>query len=297
MDVVGIGALNVDMLYRVERIARLGEEVPILSAVRAPGGSAANTIVGLSRLGVSTGFIGNAGSDIEGKYILKDLKREGVDIKGVSMLKGSTGLIIGFIDKRGERVLYAFPGVNDALELNKQRINYAKNAKFLHMSSFVGDRSYRAQKKLLKKLRSVKISFSPGMLYAKKGFEALEALIKRAEVIFLNRKEMLLMTGLEFKKGSKKLLDAGAKVIAVTLGDRGCYVASLEESHALNAFKTKVVDTTGAGDAFSAGFLYGVLLKKDLKTCGKIGSKLASLCVAKVGAREGLPHEADFIFF
>lgn len=290
MDVIGVGALNVDMLYRVNRIAGLGEEVPILSANKCPGGSAANTVVALSRLGAKTGFIGNVGSDTEGRYILKDLEKEGVDARGVSVVSGSTGLIIGFIDKNGERVLYACPGVNDAVELSAKRIKYAKSAKFLHMSSFVGAKSYRAQKKLLKKLRSVKISLSPGMLYAEKKLDELGVLIERTEVIFLNEEEMRLMTGARREKGTKRLLDAGAKIVAVTLGKRGCYIASRNEAHVVNALRTKVVDTTGAGDAFSAGFLYGMLRKKDLKTCGKIGNALAARCITRVGARDGLPY-------
>ncbi len=83
MDVIGIGALNVDRLYFVSSIARGGEEVSVYSETVAPGGSAANTIVALSRLGLRTGFVGMIGTDEDSKLVLEDLKKEKVDTQKV----------------------------------------------------------------------------------------------------------------------------------------------------------------------------------------------------------------------
>lgn len=293
MDVIGVGALNLDRIYRAEKIARGGEEVPITSLKESPGGSAANTIVALARLGVRVGFVGKIGRDREGKLILEDLKKEGVNIKGIAKSKGRTGIILGFVDSSGERAMYAYPGVNDELRINESNLSYAKQAKFLHLSSFVGERSYQAQKELLEKLSNVKISFSPGMLYATKRLEELKQIIEKSSVIFLNEEEIELITGDKYKRGATMLRELGAKLIAVTLADRGCFVSSSNESHEIEAYPAGVVDTTGAGDAFAAGFLYGLLQGKNLKTCGKLGNKLASLCIGNVGAREGLPYKKD----
>ena len=296
MDVIGVGALNIDKLYHVETIAKVGEEVGITSASESPGGSAANTIVGLARLGIKTGFIGKVGRDKEGDFILEDLKREGVDTGGITKSKGSTGLIIGFVDKSGERALYAYPGVNDTLRMDSSKLKYAKKAKFLHLSSFVGEKSYQAQRQLLKHIKA-KISFSPGMLYARKGLKELELLIKNSEVIFLNREEVRLLTNREFKVGTEKIVNLGAKIVAVTLGKDGCYLADRDGSYFVKAYPAKVIDTTGAGDAFSAGFLYGLLIGKSTEICGKIGNKVASLCIGKIGARKGLPFKEDLELF
>ncbi len=293
MDVIGVGALNLDRLYRVKKIARGGEEVPVTSLKESPGGSAANTIVALARLGVRVGFVGKIGRDREGEFILRDLKKEGVNIKGIAKSKGRTGIILGFVDSSGERAMYAYPGVNDELRINESNLGYAKQAKFLHLSSFVGERSYQAQKELLEKLSNVKISFSPGMLYATKRLEELKQIIEKSSVIFLNEEEIELITGNKYKRGATMLRELGAKLIAVTLADRGCFVSSSNESHEIEAYPAGVVDTTGAGDAFAAGFLYGLLQEKNLKTCGKLGNKLASLCIGNVGAREGLPYKKD----
>jgi ribokinase len=292
MDVIGIGALNFDRLYMVDKIAGAGEEERANSAIEAPGGSAANTIAGLSRLGARTGFIGTLGNDTEGDFIFNDLKKERVDTTGIKRAKGPTGTIIGFVDKKGERALYAYPGVNDALEINKKQTKLARSAKYVHLSSFVGNGPLKAQKRLLRELKGQRISFAPGMLYAKK-FSNIRPIIKKSSVLFLNREETELMTGSTYRKGAKELFEMGSGIVAVTLGKQGCFVASENGTHTVKGYKSPVVDTTGAGDAFAAGFLYGLLEGKDTKTCAKVGNWTASRCIAKPGARSGLPYKKD----
>ena len=115
-DVIGFGALNVDKIYQVGRIAREGEESFILSTSESPGGSAANTIVGLARLGAKTGFIGKVADDQEGNLLLSDFRTEGVNIDGIVIAKhGHSGAVFAFIDMKGERALYVHPSVNDSL--------------------------------------------------------------------------------------------------------------------------------------------------------------------------------------
>jgi ribokinase len=82
-------------------------------------------------------------------------------------------------------------------------------------------------------------------------------------------------------------------VVAVKLGKQGCYVTDGREAHLIDAYEANVVDTTGAGDAFGAGFLYGLLRGKDMYTCGKLGNFVASRKIEKQGARDGLPKRED----
>ncbi len=229
MDVIGIGALNYDRLMKVKAIAEAGAEVGAESLTGAPGGSAANTIVGLSRLGQRTGFIGNIGEDDEKRFILEDLKREGVNTSAIVTGEGSTGIIFAFIDREGERAMYAYPGVNNNLQIGDSRIEYAKEAKYLHLSSFVGDTSYNEQKKLLKKLKNVNISFAPGMLYAKKNRDELGPILSSTDIIFVNKEETEIFTGLKYADGADELLKMGPKTGVITLGDQGCYVATKDQ--------------------------------------------------------------------
>lgn len=293
-DVVCFGALNVDKLYRVNRIAREDEHSFITGFVEAPGGSAANTAVGVARLGLRVGYIGKVADDNEGNFLLNDFKMENVDIKGVAISRtGISGIVYGFIDEEGNRALYVAPGVNDSLAFEEINLDYVCNTKFLHFTSFVGEKPFTAQKKLLNVASNVKISFDPGELYVRKGLAALKLFLVRSSFVSPNENELKLLTGKDYTDGSKVLLKEGADIVAVKLGKRGCYVTDGKESHLIEPYKVKVVDTTGAGDAFCAGFLYGLIEGKDLYECGRLGNFVASRCITKIGAREGLPKFSE----
>ncbi|MEM3728989.1 MAG: carbohydrate kinase family protein, partial [Candidatus Bathyarchaeia archaeon] len=163
-DVIGFGALNVDKLYKVNKIAGPEEEGFIKGFEEACGGSAANTIVGLARLGCKVGFIGKVANDREGKMLLEDFRKEGVDTRGVIRAKeGRSGTVMGFVDEKGERALYVDPGVNDTISFEEIDVKYACRARFLHLTSFVGDKSFEAQKRLVEALpEDVKVSMDPG---------------------------------------------------------------------------------------------------------------------------------------
>lgn len=293
-DVVCFGALNVDKLYRVNRIAREDEHSFITDFVEAPGGSAANTAVGLARLGLRVGYIGKVAEDKEGRLLLNDFKKENVNTESIVVSKtGISGMVFGFIDKKGNKALYVAPGVNDSILFEEINLKYVNNTKFLHFTSFVGEKSFTAQKKLLKFASNAKISFDPGELYARRGLVALKPFLERCDVVSPNENEFKLLTGKDYKEGSKILLKEGASIVAVKLGKKGCYATDGKESHLIEPYKVKVVDTTGAGDAFCAGFLYGLIKGKDLYECGRLGNFVASRCITKIGARDGLPKISE----
>ncbi len=295
-DVIGFGALNVDTLMKVSRIAGVEEESFVEDYTEACGGSAANTIVGLARLGCKVGFIGKIADDHEGKLQLDSFTQEGVDIDGIiHSPKGKSGVCLGFVDKKGARALYINPGVNDLVEPRELQWSYVSQTQFLHLTSFVGEKSFRTQKKLLSSLpENVKISFDPGSLYAQKGLSAIEPFIQNSFVMMPNVLELELITGeSNIPKGASMLIDMGVQIVAVKLGAKGCYVTNGEEKSMIEPFKVSVIDTTGAGDAFNAGFLYGLIQNKSLFECGRMGNFVASRSVMKMGARAGLPYAKD----
>jgi ribokinase len=295
-DVVGFGALNVDKLFRVNRIAGAEEESFIEARSETCGGSAANTIVGLARLGCKVGFVGKVANDREGALLLEDFRKEGVDTAGVIRAKqGESGQVMGFVDKKGERALYIDSGMNDTIAFEEIKMDYVSQSRFLHLTSFVGEKSFQTQKHLLKTLpENVKVSFDPGAVYARKGLTQLEPIIRRSHVLMPNSKELKLITGeADYCRGADLLIGIGVRVVAVKLGAEGCFVTDGRERHFVEAFKVEAVDTTGAGDAFCAGFLHGLLNDKSLYDCGRLGNFAASRCVVKMGARAGLPYVKD----
>jgi len=291
-DVIGFGALNVDTLLKVDKIAGAEEESFVHDITEACGGSAANTMVGLARLGCKVGFVGKIADDHEGELQIECFKKEGVNTDGIiRSAKGKSGVCLGFVDKKGQRALYLSPGVNDSIESEEIRASYITDTQFLHLSSFVGETSFRTQKKLMSFLPdSVKVSFDPGSIYAQKGLSAIEPIVQRSFVMMPNAIELELLTGkTSIPEGAQKLVDMGVKIVAVKMGDKGCYVTNGKEKKIVPPYKVTAVDTTGAGDAFDAGFLYGLIQNRSLEECGRLGNFVGSRCVIKMGARDGLP--------
>lgn len=292
MDVIGFGALNLDRILLVDKIPGCDEEGFILNVDDCPGGSAANTIVGLSRLGLSAGYLGMVGSDDAGRILLESFSSENVDISGIKIAEGRSGMGTGLVDKKGDRALLIDPGVNDDITMDNIDLDYVRGAGFLHLTSFIcrdTDASFKTQLKLVDELDDVNISFDPGQLYAERGLNALKDIIERCKIMFPSENEIRLLTGLDYKQGSELLLEKGANIIVVTRGGEGCYVTDGEQSYEVPAEAVDVIDTTGAGDAFAAGFLYGMVKEKDLNECALLGNKVASYCIQHRGARAGLP--------
>jgi len=288
---VGFGALNMDKIALVDKIPSAEEEGFVLSVEWHPGGSAANTIVGLSRLGMRTGYVGKVGRDPEGSAMLRDLAAEGVETSGIVVCEGRTGAGLSLVDRQGQRALLIDPGVNDCISLQDVDLAYLASFDLLHMTSFVcksTDLSLRTQLAIAQEIE-IPLSLDPGQLYAERGLAALKPIIEKCAVVLPNQRELRLMTGLAPAEGARKLLRMGARAVAVKMGLKGCYITDGTIKERVPAYGGRGVDTTGAGDAFNAGFIYGLMTGMSLADCGRIGAKVAWFCVQKLGARAGLP--------
>jgi ribokinase len=299
MEVIGLGALNIDHIYKVERILEDGETV-VLDAVSSPGGSAANTIYGLAKLGVGTGFCGVVGDDADGKILLQDFQKVGVDTSRIKIKRGAkSGSVLCLSDKTGRRSLYVLSGANSQLTIDDLDLSYINQARILHLSSFADDAQFKAVLQLTDKLDlTVKLSFAPGALYTVKGLKSLAPILKRTELLFINQNEMRQLTGKDVIAGAESCLEQGCQKVAVTLGKGSKIKKTTAVSYIRDAASEYLIkpqdtgasmDTTGAGDAFAAGFIYGVLKGKGLEECGRLGEVIAQFCIAKTGAREGFP--------
>jgi len=302
IEIIGMGAINTDCLCQVREIVTDGESV-IDHIKAAPGGSAANTVYGLAKLGIRAGFIGATGDDTEGRTSIRDFESVGVDTSGIQIKKGEkTGYALCLSDKLSKRSIYILPGANNLLDWQDINLDYVNQTKMIHLSSFVNDKQFNIQTELVEKLpASVKISFAPGMLYATKGIKPLSPLLAKTHILFTNREEMEQLTSMDFSAGAKKCLSLGCQIVVVTLG-RGLPLApgktfSSYICHASREYKIEPQkqirkaqpEATGAGDAFATGFLFGFLKGRSLEQCGQLGDMIARHALSKAGAREGLP--------
>ena len=150
MQIIGFGALNYDRLYKVDDLNKGDDEIFIRDEHEAPGGSGANTIYALGLLGIKAGFVGAVGSDAEGEVVLESFRTAGVDLGGISVKSESrTSLILGFVDRIGERALYVSPRANGELTWDDLDLDYISQGKILLLSSFVDDAQLELQQRVL----------------------------------------------------------------------------------------------------------------------------------------------------
>jgi ribokinase len=146
----------------------------------------------------------------------------------------------------------------------------------------------------------IHIGFSPGIIYARKGIDALSSILKKTCILFVNRGEIETMTKTNFLSGSKQCMEAGCKYVIVTMGkgyikDREqviCVITDPVGQYEITAPTKTVIknaESTGAGDAFAAGFIYGYLNKKDIAECAILGHITAISTIKSTGSRKGLP--------
>ena len=311
-EVTGLGALNIDHLYHIESILEDGEVV-VKEERLFPGGSAANTIYGLARLGVKTGFVGVIGDDTEGKILVEDFEKAGVDTSQIKVKAGArSGAVLCLTDSSGKRSLYVSPGANNLLTIEDLDMSSINKAGVLHVSSFTDNRQFETLVGMMENIEpSTKLSFSPGALYAARGLKALAPILKRTYVLFLNQNEIRQLTVQDVVDGAGTCLREGCQMVVVTLG-RGtevasskgngqktnavCYIRDTENEYIIEPTSRKSageIETTGAGDAFAAGFLYGLLKGKNPEECGRLGNIVAQFSIAEMGARSGLPDPEE----
>jgi len=306
-QVVGFGALNWDDIRKVDKIVCPGGETSGIVLSGSPGGSAANTIVGLSRLGVDTAFVGAIGNDEIGRHIVNSLENESVEPM-IVIKEGHTGNCTILVDKKGERCIFVFPEVNDTISIRdipESTLKAIKEAEYFYSSTFACTNSYESLETQFKLSRIArKFVFSPGTLYTDPGSEVvqkkkeiIQALLDNTEILFLNQEEIKMLTGHgKYSIASEKLMEdyENIGVIAITLGENGCFVKTRMDEIKVPAYRPEIIqDTVGAGDSFAAGFMYGLKNGLSSKTCGELGNYVASKVIGKTGAREGLPSHND----
>lgn len=297
-DIIGWGALNIDRLCHVNEFAPSDGETYINNETKACGGSASNTIIGISKLGLNTGYIGKVGTDSNGKLMKQYLEDNNVNTDHLIVEEGETGEVIGFVDNTGDRKLYVTPKVNDKISNDEINRDYIKNTKILHLTSFVGlnpeDPSINTQMELLEELPDdIIISFDPGMLYVNRGKEFMDKLISYTDILLINETELLMTTGKDTLKEAVDIIAPQVDILVVKRSTEGSYIRKGNEEYNVGIFKVDTVDTTGAGDAYNAGFLYGILNNYPLEDSGIIGSYIAAQSTIKPGATESIPYIKD----
>ena len=308
LDIICIGAALVDMVAQVERLPSDDDEVFVSNLTLFSGGAAANTAYACGKLGLSTAFIGKLGkTDIFSNKIINDFKEASVEtnlIKFSNVYK--TGSAYVALDKNGERRIYAHSGAANYLTTSDLSEKEIVDTKLIFLSSLRNIEPLLHAAKIGKN-RNIPVILNPGMLIIDQGFDSIKKLLENINVLILSQKEFKtlfnskeeILSETSIKESSKALFDLNIEVIVVTLGKRGAYLLTPQYNILIQPLKlAKILDTTGAGDAFSAGFIFGLIQNlslefEHLKNDVKIGNYVAGMCIQKLGARNGIPSRKE----
>lgn len=293
-----IGAAIMDVLASPVRFSELKiGSLPMNDIRLSYGGDALNEAVILSRLGINTKLISKIGDDTAGNQILNFLNSEGIDCNAICIDKDvPTSINIVLVDEKGERFFLTNPlgsmrnfEKQDVLQHTKRFPNYVVFA-----GMFVSPlMNIDSMKDIFKEIKSSKGTvLSVDMTKPKNGekLSDIAPLLKYVDYIFPNEEEISLITGSkDVFYNAECLVNAGVGCAVIKCGERGCVIKTKDRFFELPAYKVnKVIDTTGAGDSFVAGFHYGLINGFSLKECGLFANTVASCTVEKLGATTGV---------
>ncbi|HEX5706741.1 MAG TPA: carbohydrate kinase family protein [Pyrinomonadaceae bacterium] len=288
-DCVGFGLNAVDHLVVVPAYPEFDTKVRLNEHVRSAGGQTASAMVALRRMGLRTAYAGRFGSDAEGRFGLASLEEEGVDVEFAETVEGArTQLAFIIIDARtGERTIIWDRDERLAYRAEEAPVALAARGRVLHLDAH----DPRACAVVARAARDAGAIVSADIDNI---YEGLEELLPLVDVLIGSGDFPRRLTGLGDERAAlvemKSRLPARA-VAGMTLGARGAVIYHEGEfiEQAAYAVPGGCRDTTGAGDAFHAGFIYGMLAGEELEACLKLACAVAALKCRALGARNALP--------
>lgn len=254
------------------------------------GGAGTNVAVGLARLDKTVSVVARIGKDWVGERVISALNVAGIDT-GLLQIdqERRTGLSVVLVANDGGRSIITNRGVSKEIEINLIDAKKIKVADWMQISS-LGGKVELVEDMVGMKGAQTKIGWNPGIGELNQK-ERVWKILKNIDVLFLNRMEASkLLEGefLESKLLAKKIIEKGAKMVVITDGIRGAGVAVENNWYEADAFKSRSVDDTGAGDAFVSGFVSGLLEDVDILTALKRGLVNGASVVTYLGAKDGL---------
>jgi len=265
------------------------------------GGSAANTIVGVASLGVRCAYIGKVKRDPLGEAFVADIRSTGVGFATPQAEHGpATGRCFIYVTPDGERTMNTYLGASTYLAPPDVDETLARAAKIVYLEGYMWDRP--AAKSAFQKAGAiaraaghrVALTLSDSFCVDRFRGEFIELMRSRTvDTIFANTEELLSLYETPHFDEALDALRAEGVLGAVTRSEKGCVIVEGDKTWEVPAFPIlKVIDTTGAGDMFAAGFLAGLARDADLKTCGRLGALAAAEIIQHLGARPNVKLKA-----
>lgn len=291
--IVVIGSLNMDVVLETPRMPQIGETIAGSNISFVPGGKGANQAYAIGKLGGDVAMIGAVGADSSGEALLSNLQSAGVKTEGIEVIDGvPTGQAYIMVDENGDNSIILIAGTNGKVtkEIIKNHMDIIEVCDIIVMQMEIPVEVICYVKTLAKQLgKTVILDPAP----AKVDFP--DELWKDVDYIKPNETELGILTHQiidsveSAKEGAEKMLEKGVKHVLVSLGSEGCLFVTREETHFYPAHKVKAVDTTAAGDSFTAAFALAISQGKTHEEAIAFGQKVAAIVVTRKGAQTSIP--------
>ncbi|MFX1518055.1 MAG: carbohydrate kinase family protein, partial [Promethearchaeota archaeon] len=287
IDVIGLGEIVIDLLLKISRFPKPDEKIYVLNSQKQAGGVTANFCVGVARQGLNVAFFGGVGNDEEGKYLRMILQKENVKDKYLFTLKSKvTPINVVMITKDGEK--YILQSEHMRLTLPSEELitkEVIRESRHLHLTAINYTTAFKAVR--LAKELGLTTSLDLESQVVQEYQNQLPQFLKHIDILLPNKGGAYELTQTSNpKEASKILLNYGPKVVLLTLGSEGVLLSTQNEQRSFPAFQIdKIVDTTGAGDAFNAGFITAFLGGTPLAECVKRGQATSAIKIQGLGAQ------------
>lgn len=291
-DAAGFGLNAVDHLIVVPEYPAFDSKMRLLKHTQSPGGQAASTMVGLKRLGLRTAYAGKFGSDAEGKFGFAALESEQVNVEFAKVIEGARNQIAFIIidARNGERTIIWDRDERLSYEAGEAPVDLAARTRVLHLDAHDPPACVRMAQAARESGTIVTADID-------NIYEGLPQLLPLVDVLIGSREFPHRLTGIADERASLVEMKAryGCAIVGMTKGRQGAIVYSGEQFIESPAYQVPggCRDTTGAGDAFHAGFLHGMLTGADIESSVKFANAVAALKCREVGARTALPNEKE----
>jgi sugar/nucleoside kinase (ribokinase family) len=296
VDVVCLGILVADVIARpVPAVPPRGALALVDGLSLHGGGCALNTSSALSRLGLRAAVCGKVGADPFGDFLLGLLDERGVDRSGLLRARDApTSATVVLVDHEGERTFLHLPGANGRLRAGELDPDLLYAGRALHLAGALVleglDGEPTAAILAEARARGLVTSLDP-VWDASGRWERILPSLPHLDLLTASLTEAEAISGRRGAEAAAEWLrERGAATVAVKLGAEGCHVTGVGR---VPAPRVEAVDGTGAGDAFAAGFIYGILAGRPPEECAVLANRLGALATTAVGAYAGLPDSAD----
>ncbi|MBU2099688.1 carbohydrate kinase family protein [Candidatus Micrarchaeota archaeon] len=267
---------------------KLGKKFDIEEIHFDYGGGALNTSLGFKKMGFNANVLISLGNDSTARKIEKILKIEGINLIAVPSEK-ETGFSVIFRKPKGDRTIMTYRGANNHWQEKKINWNALKKMNWIYVSSFGSNISLLEKIAGFCKKNKINLAFNPGASQRKIGLEKLKKVVKECKVIILNKEEITEWTKKKNEMDAmRELNELGAKIVVVTDGRKGSYAFNGKKVFRQKAMEVERIDVTGAGDAFSVGFVSAIDKKKNIQQALKIGTANACSVIRRIGAHNGI---------